>query len=468
MHNRKAVVIILILSAAFATVLGGCSADITEIFAPLVDENYYPETVKLADIDISVKLNDEIGLFFLTKSGEAVTANNAVSAGVFDTDSPTVIYFCGERQSFYGYDVWQSKGFNTGIIFWKPFYGEGAEGKIWGTTDASWDTDGAKGIIKSCSVCELISAYYLDFTSDITYNGGEIRFIGAEKGATLAVSVAAYLTEKERAENVSADVIPARLTLFETEFGTDFCDTEKVVEALDVTYKRGVTAEALNTVCGDNYQKVSFGTNSLINYRYDGDETLAKDCAYTEYWYVSALKSDALITDNAMNNSGEFVPTASLSESYVAARKNIVYAMEENTTLDYADDVIKSVNVTFAGVSGIAFFDSGTDGVFRSGIGARAKGVKIELYLISGTEHRLMGSYMTDSDGVYLITVPKIYANGFDDFYVVAYPPTDAEITAFSEVPYGNGIHAETNLSEYFSFTHMKSLKIINVGVTPN
>jgi len=222
---------------------------------------------------------------------------------------------------------------------------------------------------------------------------------------------------------------PERLMIFEDDISTIYAYEDEIYSL----WREGIAVEVL--------------TNSEVQAPLKGVTIVFPT---GEKWYSKTLEIHGELYDKRMNNSKEKVPCASSNASYVLLRSGTIYRLYEGqNTTDIADDVIKSENIETAIVGGIAKVEN------AFGTESRLAKVKIELYLISGTENRLMGNCITDSSGFYHIQIPKIYANGFDEFYLVIYMPTG--YTKVSQTITGN-----------FIFEHMKSSVNIDIGAIKN
>ncbi|MFI3229863.1 MAG: hypothetical protein R3Y23_06890, partial [Bacillota bacterium] len=169
-------------------------------------------------------------------------------------------------------------------------------------------------------------------------------------------------------------------------------------------------------------------------------------------------------------SSGEYTPSALLASSYLLARINTIYAMSQNSVAETGEESFISIDVALPIIAGFTFYDTNGDGVYNERIGARAGNVKIELYTYVAGITSLLGTYMTDSRGFYSIEISSLYANRYDNLYVVAYTDSGLTLTKRADDIFmmSNDVNSTVNKSDYFIFEHRKNVQIVNVGVIFN
>lgn len=522
-------VVPLILSAltlAFPSLLVASDRDNGPLPTPAVSLSsiHIPEGMK----------DESIGLFFMSRVGDGVKYTKATTdevKDIYDPKKPLVIFIHGMQkddghkgnESFMWGAPFIDAGFNTAVFYWSQLSDAVApnvlEEALWGTDGrygVSWrKADGTREVndVPDVSIAEIFAAYYLDFMNEYGFSGNEIRFMGHSMGGPLTTAAVSYLMTKEKEKMIPAAYLPDRVTLFDPYFSQgiygvtvswlnvkmnaplyddagnivrkDTSHIEFAAEVAKTMAKRGISLEVIPSVTGIvPFMAVQtrgregidafYSQSALLQFRTDW----VVDPFITDFnashsagrsWYADSLFMP-VYKDHAMANTEEQIISATTPLSYLMGRRGVMYEMDKNYTLDGGDDRIYSTNIDAPYVGGFCFFDYDKNGAYNERLQARAAGVKVELYLKSGAEDRLIGSAVTDGTGYYKIKVPAIYANGFDTLYVRAHlngklSNTIITVRADKINMMNNDINPDSYCSDLFIMAHRKTLQVINVGI---
>jgi pimeloyl-ACP methyl ester carboxylesterase len=196
--------------------------------------------------DESVFSSLDYGLYWAGPDNEFEKASSDTQDGstYYDPTKPTLIYIHGwqsdtvedlYRETFYSTksgrpevdfaSMWDSHGYNIGIMYWNQFADESevkdAESKIWSTEGDKamrWlDSDGDYhyGDVDD-PIAELLLENYI--TAMTGYTGGDIRIAGHSLGSQVAMRLTRLIQESAEAGDISGDLVPARLTLLDAFF----------------------------------------------------------------------------------------------------------------------------------------------------------------------------------------------------------------------------------------------------------
>ncbi len=205
-------------------------------------------------------LEKENGLYWYGRNQVSQKAEAGQANPYYDPDKPVIIFVHGwaplqadtpptflfdyvdeEREITYNIDLaeaWIDDGWNVGIYYWHPFADEDA---VWDAEDKIWTAESEVGMRwrdaegnyhtenmpdKSASV--LFYEAYLAALDD--FAGDEIRVAGHSLGNQMATLLTLQLLDGIEAGEVSAALLPTRLTLldpFWSPFGKDYLDGEE-------------------------------------------------------------------------------------------------------------------------------------------------------------------------------------------------------------------------------------------------
>ncbi|MFA5449724.1 MAG: hypothetical protein WC292_04735 [Clostridia bacterium] len=519
-----AVVIPIVFAALSLTLLKSSSTPPPSVEKPLsLSDIYLPDSLRddgLGIFFIKEESDGEMG-YYKSTSAEA--------REIFDPTKPLIIFCHGMglnsgrtgNEGFMRVDGWLKGGYNAAVFNWSQF----SDAQFpWDLEEKMWGVNGRFGMqwmppsgiaekedIPDVPLAKIFAAFYLDFMADYShYSGREIWIAGHSMGGAMALSSVSYLVTKEAEGVIPASLLPDRVTLFDPYFSffvndvyIDWLDrtmgaplldesgevirenttnAEFVAEVAKSLTARGIALEIVPTVTGVvpavayHMERGTAGLDALyaeaqtFQFRTDW----VKDPVLTNFaeshnggrfWYSESFTED-YIFDSAMENSEEYTVSGKMPLSVIMARRGIIYEMEKNFTPEGADDIIYSTNIDAPYVAGFAFLDTNENGAYDERIQSRLSGVRVELYLKSGAENRLLGTATTDITGFYKIEVPALYANGFDELFVkISIPPlTSITRRADKILLLNNDINPDSGASDLFIMPHRKSLIIINTG----
>lgn len=417
-------------------------------------------------------------------------------------------------------------GYNILIFRWSQLTDDhspmGVEPKIWGIDNEEvtmrWKDTNNKYVyddIPNASVAEIFGAYYLDFISRFDFTGSYIQISGHSMGGQLAFAASSFLLCKEQEGLIPAAYLPDKVTIFDPyltplssdvscawlgrnistpvidEYGnpvytkgmqrfTSVIDT--MADIAQALTDRGIVCEYVPSITGyvfglmfalDQNEPSALRliqNTVLVKYRTDWVTSITDFNGFHgagKDWYFLAAMLEGYLLDNAMNNSTDLAPTPSTPLSYLFARRGTTYEMQENQTLTPTDDVMFSTNVVCAQIAGFAFYDANGNNSYDERVQARMSGVRVELYLKVRTEDKLVATTITDQAGFYSFDIPRINANGFDDFFIRVVPPIGYKVcNRGSSMPMmDNDINPNSNKSDTITLKHYKNLRILNIGL---
>lgn len=216
-----------------------------------------------SDFDESVFSNLDYGLYWADEDNGFIKAGTDTVDGYgsyYDVTKPTIIYIHGwqedsveelSRETFYNTNtgrpdvdfaqMWQSYGYNIGIMYWNQFADEDevkdAESKIWSTEGDKgmrWlDSDGEYHYDDvDQPVAELFLENYIEAMSG--YEGDDIRIAGHSLGNQVAIRLTSLLQESAQSGDIEENLVPGRVSLldaFYSNWSKSYLDGQWVGEA---------------------------------------------------------------------------------------------------------------------------------------------------------------------------------------------------------------------------------------------
>lgn len=497
----------IILIVVFILLAGGVS-----FFAVSGYKEGSVELVKVEDIYIPENVDEEklFGLFFYNADGTFNRTTEAKENINFDPNKPTVIFFHGVQIGLGYHDNelmtnakgWVAEGYNVASYFWSQmsdFFPNVCVKSVWSREyiPFKYEKDGVaveenKDML-NYSLAECFVAYYVDFLSQYDYKGSFINLQGLSLGGNMLSAVNSYLLALERNGKIGKELLPDRVTYFDTYMSSSYSDTfvpwlNSVIGENGTTKMAYLVAKELRSRGIAVEYVASSMVSNLGEFNSSGDKDMFKrftdetvllnfDCAFTgalnqpakhiagKNWYHRIVSVGHFYDYTAENPEGisAYAPSPAMPISYAYARMGAIYGMEKNQTeLDFDDDKMLSENITSAKIAGFAFRDKNNNGINDDRLYNRIDGVTVELYEQSGT---LLQSTQTKNGGYYEFSLSDsqlgksyyVQIKAKDGFTVGKYD-TGAMLMM------GNGIN--TNLkSNTFTLTDILEIKIINIGL---
>lgn len=233
------------------------------------------------------------GLYWFGANNQYEKASESTQDGstYYDPSKPTLIFIHGwqpmavrsqDRSTLYENDggwpgkdfvnIWNSEGYNVGILYWDQFADElelkNAEAKIWsvdGKRGMRWiDSNGYYHDGPNQNVTELLLRQY-----DIAmqhYTGHDIRLAGHSLGNQLALRLADRLMQQANRGEIAANEVPGRVSLldpFYSNYSKSYLGGKWIGEkARDIVFRLKANGIAID----------SYRTSAVTSTIFVGDE----------------------------------------------------------------------------------------------------------------------------------------------------------------------------------------------------
>ncbi len=451
---------------------------VASIFEPsiVLFEEVVPEQYQYLAEASDIPSGAALAMNIYSTSGEAISVTEEAAISAYNEADAIVIYIGNDSSQFEYVAMWQEAGYNVFQYDWSSYivgeesyvtatvWAETLSGRMYSANGQNMETQST-----AYSIADFFIAEYIAYFNEVDIAGAsEIRFIAEGIGGELATKVATELIELAAYDNNYNDILIDRVAYIDT---MPAAEESEIIAGVEAMSDRGVAMEMYVNIYEFDTAEYSAiydmaESMTLVEYKCSWAGAEAELSGQMLRWYSESL-SNGLFVDQSISNSGEYTPSAKLASSYLIARKGVIFTMEQNYDEQTGEESFFSIDVALPIIAGFTFYDTNGDGVYNERIGARASNIKIELYTSVSGMTTLLGTYMTDENGFYSINISSIYANRFDNLYVVAYTDSGYGLTKRADDVFmmSNDINSTVNKSDYFIFEHRKNVQIVNVGV---